>query len=104
MLAACGGSDDTMIENGPARGGTAGTGAEPPPEGETPTNENPPATDGPTNSAIMVAGQLYSPEGYFTYVGAFPAVPEGEVDFAAFREFGNANATAHAGYIFVEQD
>lgn len=101
VLAACGGSDDTMV-TGLASGGTAGTGAAPSPEPEA--NENPPANTSPTNSAVMVVGQVYSPEGYNTYVAALPEVPEGEVDFARFREFGNANATTHGGYVFVEQD
>lgn len=88
--------------NVPASAGTGGTGPAPSPG--TDTNEDPPGNEGPTSSAVMVVGQIYSPEGYNTYVGALPDVPEGEVSFARFREFGNANATTHGGYIFVEQD
>lgn len=58
----------------------------------------------PDNPAIMLAGQLYTPENYNTYVGIFPEVPSGDVDFDNFREFGNANAYTSGGYVFVEQD
>ncbi|MGC4087545.1 MAG: hypothetical protein QM756_06565 [Polyangiaceae bacterium] len=58
----------------------------------------------PTNSAVLVAGQAYTPEDYLTYVRVFPQVPEGNVDFSEFREFGNANVTVHDGRVFVEQD
>jgi hypothetical protein len=58
----------------------------------------------PTNPAILLVGQVYSPEAYNTYVGVLPEVPEGEVSFDTFREFGNANAYSHAGYVFVEED
>jgi hypothetical protein len=59
---------------------------------------------GPTNSAVMLVGQVYAFEGYNTYVGIFPEVPDGEVDFRSFREFGNANVYTKAGYVFVEED
>jgi hypothetical protein len=52
----------------------------------------------------MVVGQIYAPEDYFTYVGVFADVPEGDVSLDGFREFGNANAYTSGGYIFVEQD
>lgn len=58
----------------------------------------------PTNPAVLVVGQVYSPEAYNTYVGIFPEVPEGDVDFAAFREFGNANVHTDGGYVFVEEE
>ncbi len=58
----------------------------------------------PASSAIMLVGQIYGPEGYNTYVGIFPEVPSGDVDFGRFREFGNANAYSNAGYVFVEED
>jgi hypothetical protein len=51
----------------------------------------------------MVVGQAFTPEEYLTYVGVFPDVPEGDIDFSGFREFGNANAYTHAGYVFVEE-
>jgi hypothetical protein len=70
-----------------------------------PGTEDPGATDEqPTSSAVLLVGQLYSPEGYNTYVGVLPGVPEGDVDFAEFREFGNANVYANGGYVFVEED
>ena len=58
----------------------------------------------PTNSAVLIAGQAYTAEDYLTYVGVFPEVPEGDVDFENFRELGNANVTVHDGRVFVEQD
>lgn len=58
----------------------------------------------PLDPAVMIVGQVYAPDGYFTYVAAFPDVPEGDVDFSKFREFGNANAYANGGYVFVEED
>jgi hypothetical protein len=58
----------------------------------------------PGGSAVMVVGQVYNPEAYNTYVGVFPEVPEGDVSFANFREFGNANAYASNGYVFVEEE
>ena len=61
--------------------------------------------DEPTVSpAIMIVGQIYSPEGYNTYVGVLPEIPQGEVDFASFRELGNANVFTSGGYVFVEED
>lgn len=58
----------------------------------------------PTNPAVLVVGQVYAPEDYLTYVGVLPDVPVGDVSFDTFREFGNANAYAAGGYVFVEQD
>ncbi|HTV19756.1 MAG TPA: hypothetical protein VMG12_13820, partial [Polyangiaceae bacterium] len=92
-LAACGGRDDTAV--------APPTSGETPPDGEGLGGGAPEA---PTNSAILLAGQVYSPEAYNTYVGIFAEVPEGDVDFASFREFGNANVYSHAGYVFVEED
>jgi hypothetical protein len=90
-LSGCGSSDsvvvDGMVNNG-VGGGTAAP--------ETP--------EAAKSSAIMLVGQIYSPDGYATYVGVLPEVPEGDVDFATFREFGNANAYSNAGYVFVEED
>jgi hypothetical protein len=52
----------------------------------------------------MLVGQVFTTDNYNTYVGILPDVPEGDVSFANFREFGNANAYAHGGYVFVEED
>lgn len=57
-----------------------------------------------TNPAVMVVGQAYTTEDYLTYVGVFPDVPQGNIGFSRFREFGNANAYTYGGYVFVEQD
>jgi len=67
------------------------------------------AVEGPTggtgdNPAVLVVGQAYTPEEYLTYVRVFPDVPEGDVDFRGFREFGNANVYGEYGDVFVEQD
>lgn len=61
-------------------------------------------TDAPTSPAVLVVGQVFTPDNYNTYVGALPDVPEGHVSFKRFREFGNANAYTHGGYVFVEED
>src|SRR5688572_16039755 len=75
-----------------------------PPGAEDPDGEAPGDDDPPTNSAIMLVAQIYSPEAYNTYVGILPEVPEGEVDFSTFRELGNANAFSSGGYVFVEEE
>jgi hypothetical protein len=56
------------------------------------------------NGAVMVVGQAYTVDDYLTYLRIFPEVPAGNVDFSEFREFGNANAYAFGGYVFVEED
>lgn len=61
-------------------------------------------TEAATNSAVVLAGQAYTPDDFLTYVGVFASVPTGKVDFAKFREFGNANVSVHGGYVFVEAD
>jgi len=57
-----------------------------------------------TNPAVLLVGQIYSPEGFSTYVGVLPEVPVGNVTFDTFREFGNANAYSAGGYVFVEEE
>jgi hypothetical protein len=64
----------------------------------------PRAGEAPASSAILLVGQIYSPEAYNTYVGVLPDVPVGDVSFDAFREFGNANAYSYGGHVFVEED
>lgn len=94
-LGAC--SDEaTVIDQ--SGGGTVST------TPEDPAGEQPEAPAQPDNPAIMLVGQLVGPEDFNTYVGIFPEMPTGEVGFESFREFGNANAFANAGYVFVEQD
>lgn len=61
-------------------------------------------SDGATNPAVVVVGQAYTPQDYLTYVRDYPDVPECDVSFAKFREFGNANVSVNEGKIFVEQD
>jgi hypothetical protein len=95
VAAACSNADSRAL--GPGRGfGDGGNGDSVDAGGE----------DGGSTpeSAIVVVGQAYTPEDYLTYVRVFPDVPEGEVDFSGFREFGNANVYVHEGRIFVEQD
>lgn len=72
------------------------------PESDEPDDKA--SIEAPTNSAIMLAGQVYTPDEYLTYVGVFPKVPTGNVSFEKFREFGNANASTFGGYVFVEED
>src|SRR5262245_18724674 len=56
------------------------------------------------SSAVMVAGRLMGPEGSSNvYIGAYPELPTGELDYALMREFGNANVYTANGYIFVEE-
>ena len=59
---------------------------------------------GTTEGQVLLVGQVFTPDNYNTYVGVLPDVPEGHVSFSRFREFGNANAYTHAGYVFVEED
>jgi len=62
-------------------------------------------TGGPGDTpAVMLVGQAFTPEEYLSYVGVFPDVPQGNLDFSGFREFGNANAYTHGGAVFVEED
>ena len=105
VLGACGGSDGTRLVG--VSGPSAPDAEQPAPDertNETPASNEKPASSAPTNSAILLVGQVYSPESYNTYAGVLPAVPEGDVDFATFREFGNANAYSHGGYVFIEED
>jgi hypothetical protein len=119
FLTACSDDDDTSSDDGGAgkggksSGGQAGkTGVSGGGTGDTGPGGAPGAggtdggsgSDGPTNPAVLIAGQAYTPEDYLTYVKVFPEVPEGDVDFKSFREFGNANVTVHDGRVFVEQD
>ncbi|WP_437733335.1 hypothetical protein [Sorangium sp. So ce1335] len=61
--------------------------------------------DSATNPAVLVAGQVYNPgDEFLTYIGIFPEVPQGDVGFGDFREFGNATVTVYGGRVFVEQD
>jgi hypothetical protein len=56
------------------------------------------------SGAILVAGRLMGPDGDSSvYVGAYPELPTGELDYAGMREFGNANVYTANGYIFVEE-
>jgi len=98
LLSPVGCGDDAGNDGPAATGGKASGGGE-----STGGAAGSPSASEPS-PAVMVVGQVYSPDGYFSYVKAFPDVPEGDVDFSTFREFGNANAYAHAGYVFVEED
>lgn len=53
--------------------------------------------------AVMVASALLAPDTINVYVGAFPELPTGELDYSRMREFGNANVYTAFGYIFVEE-
>lgn len=66
--------------------------------------DNGAGTGEPTNPAVVVTAQIVTPTDYLTFVRAFPDVPEGDVDFSGFREFGNANTYLNEGKLFVEQD
>lgn len=92
MLLGCTTEEETSVSAGANNGGGEGD------AGDEPVQ--------PTNSAILIAGQVYNPgDEYLTYVGIFPEVPEGNVSFGGnFREFGNANTFVHEGRVFVEQD
>lgn len=60
--------------------------------------------DAGKNPAVLVTAQSVTPDDYLTYVAAFDDVPQGHVDLAGFREFGNSNVYAYGGYAFVEND
>lgn len=62
------------------------------------TNSNLTAGDG---SAILVGVFVRNPEGRNVYVGAVPELPKGELDYSDFLEFGDVEASAHGGYVFV---
>lgn len=57
-----------------------------------------------SKSAILLAAGAVTPDDFLTYVRVYPEVPEGDIDLADFREFGNANVYVNAGAAFVEQD
>lgn len=59
-----------------------------------------PSGDG-DDSAILVAVFVRTPEGRNVYVGAEPKVPTGELDYSDYLEFGDVEANAHGGYVFV---
>jgi hypothetical protein len=99
LLLSCG--SDAVVIDGSETPGAAG-GRETPSAGESGGGE--PAVEATPGPAIMVVGQIFTPDAYNTYVGIFPEVPEGDVDFSRFREFGNANAYTSGGYVFVEED
>jgi len=70
--------------------------------GETATGGPVPGPEGP--GAVMLATALQRPDGADVYVGAFPGLPSGELDYSRLREFGNANVYTAFGYVFVEED
>lgn len=52
--------------------------------------------------AILVAAFVLGvDEDRSIYVGAVPEVPEGELDYSNFLEFGNVDVSTHGGYVFV---
>lgn len=60
--------------------------------------------DQSTQSAIVLAAGVVTPDDFMTYVRVFPEVPSGNVKLTKFREFGNANVYVNAGHVYVEQD
>jgi hypothetical protein len=68
---------------------------------DAPEEEGPGQT---SQSAVLLAAEVLTPDDFLTYVGIFPEVPRGDVDFDDFREFGNANVYVNEGRVFVEQD
>lgn len=50
---------------------------------------------------MLVAVFVGNPEGRNIYVGALPGVPEGELDYSRFLEFGNVDVYAYGGFGFV---
>jgi hypothetical protein len=85
---ACGSDEATVV----APGG----------EGAMPSGPDDPGGD-PRAPAILIAGVLVAPDNINVYVGAFPDVPRGELDYSRLREFGNANVYTGNGYVFVEE-
>jgi hypothetical protein len=57
---------------------------------------------GARGSAILVAAFVLGlEEDRSIYVGAAPEVPEGELDYSSFLEFGNVDVSTYGGYVFV---
>jgi hypothetical protein len=65
----------------------------------------PPGADlgnvGADSSALLVAVIVESPEDRNVYVGAVSEVPEGELDYSRFLEFGSVDVSTSGGYVFV---
>ena len=54
-----------------------------------------------SNPAVLVAVIVEKPEDRNIYVGAVPEVPEGELDYSHFLEFGSVDVSTFGGYVFV---
>jgi hypothetical protein len=78
--------DDALVESSSQleTGGTEDTGQ--------------PGSEGP---AILTSAFVRTPEGRNIYVGAVTELPDGELDYSRFLEFGNVDVFTHAGYVFV---
>jgi hypothetical protein len=58
--------------------------------------------EGARGPAILVAAFVLGvDENRSIYVGAVPEVPEGELDYSSFLEFGNVDVSTIGGYVFV---
>ncbi|HEU5076596.1 MAG TPA: hypothetical protein VFU02_20545, partial [Polyangiaceae bacterium] len=61
----------------------------------------PDSTVAGTDPALLVAVIVQKPEDRNVYVGAVPEVPEGELDYSRFLEFGNVDVSTYGGHVFV---
>jgi hypothetical protein len=85
FVAGC--SDDVVVLQPPATAEPGGSD-----EGE----------ESPSNPALLVSVYVVGVDGDRSiYVGAVPKVPEGELDYSDFLEFGNVDVSTNGGYVFV---
>ena len=54
-----------------------------------------------TNPAVLVGVFVQNPEGRNIYVGAISDLPAAELEYSGFLEFGNVDAYAYGGWVFV---
>jgi len=61
-----------------------------------------PEPEGPaTNPAILIGVYVPTPDDRNIYVGAVPEVPNGELDYSSFLEFGSVDVSTYGGFVYV---
>jgi len=94
---ACGSDEARIISPG-------GSGTTPGGSGNGEPNDEIPTETPAQAPAVLIATALLASDSVSTYVGAFPELPSGELDYGKLREFGNANVYTDNGYVFVEEE
>jgi hypothetical protein len=54
-----------------------------------------------TQPAVLVGVIVDNPDGRNIYVGAVPDVPDGELDYSSYLEFGNVDISTYGGWVFA---